>query len=132
MAQAICETVDRIIAAEEKVRARRIADRPAALAVGDVDERARMQADDRRIERHLFAERRARISESQQMTLRGTPRVACARRAVCCARSRTRGSLPGQAEPLNFADDSVTAHPNGDAQLATAHAGGEAGLGLFH
>lgn len=63
MAEAICETVDRVIAAEQKVRARRIADRPAALAIGDVDERARMQADDRRIERDLFAKRRARISE---------------------------------------------------------------------
>src|SRR5262249_58662037 len=99
MAQAICETVDRIIAAEEKVRARRIADRPAALAVGDVDERARMQADDRRIERHLFAERSARLSEAQQKTLRGTPRGACARRGVCCARSRTPRSPtpPAQA-----------------------------------
>jgi hypothetical protein len=32
---------------------------------------------------------------------------------------------------MNFADDGVTAHPNGGADLATGHAGGKAALELF-
>src|SRR5262249_33132347 len=127
MAQAICETVDRIIAAEQKVRARRIADRPAALAVGDVDERARGRADDRRIQRHLFAERRARISEAQQMNLRRTPPVAWAPWAAL----RLRGPPPRRRERMIFADDGFAAHPKGGAALATVHAGEKAALGLF-
>jgi hypothetical protein len=130
MAEAISETLDRLIAAEQKVRARRIADRPAALAVGDIDERARMQARDHAIEHHLFAERRARKSEPQQMALGGTPRMASARRAVCCTRSHTRGSLPRQTEPMNFADHGITAHPDSGADFAAGHARGEAALEL--
>lgn len=46
MAEAVSEAGDRVIAAEQKIRRRRIADRPAALMRVDIDQRARMRADD--------------------------------------------------------------------------------------
>jgi hypothetical protein len=45
MADAIGEAGNGIIAAEQEMRRRRIADRPAALMCVDVDQRARMRAD---------------------------------------------------------------------------------------
>jgi len=129
MADAVSEAGDRVIAAEQKIRRRRIADRPAALMRVDIDQRAGMRADNHHA-RHDLIERNLGVSKPQQPPLRRSPRVPRARRAVR-TRARTRGPPRRKAEPMNFADHRIARDADCGGDLAAGHAAADAAAQLL-
>jgi len=129
MADAVSKAGDRVIAAKQKIGRSWIADRPPTLMRVDVHERARMQAHNHDV-RHDLVERGLRISKPQQASLRRSPRVPRARRAVR-ARGRTRGPPRRKTEPMDFADHRIARDADCGGDLAAGHAALDAALQLL-
>jgi hypothetical protein len=106
MSWTIGKTGDRLVAAEEKIRIARIANRPAAFALRGGNQRAAL----RRIDRSkagigFVGEAGGRSKQPQETRLR-VPRPPDAWRAS--TRRRCRGPPRPDAEAMDFADDCKT------------------------
>lgn len=122
---AVGETRNCLVAAKREVRLHRIPERPAALALRKFDERTRLRTVDSCAEHDRFAAiRRLRISKPEQPVLGRSPRAAGARRAIL--RLRTRGPPRRQPQPVNFADDGVSADPDLGSDRAAGQSGDDA------
>ena len=122
MADAIGETGDRVVAAIGEIHRHRIAERPAAGALGKFGQGAGMRAFDRCAKRdRCDAIGRLQAGELEHAALRRSPRAAGARRAAL--RRRTRGPPRRQPQPMDFSDHRVAA----DADLGGDLAAGQSG-----
>ena len=123
------KTRHRLIAAIGEIGRARIADRPAAFARREVEERAALHA----LHRHRFAclaadAGRRRKHQAQKLALRRGPRLPGAWRA---GTRRRRGPPRRQAETMDLADDGVTGDADLSGDLAAGQTGGDAVAELF-
>ena len=113
MTRAVREARNRLVAAKGKVRRAGIADRPAAVALRQLEKRAALRAVDRLGGKHcaVGVTRHVGVDEPQKRPLRRDPRAPGAGRARPPRRSR--GPPRRKAKAVDFADDGVT----GDADF---------------
>jgi hypothetical protein len=129
VAGAVGKACGGLIAAVNKIRLARIADRPATFARREVEQRATLHALDRRGRGFRGADaRRLRKHQAQILALRRRPRLPGAWRA---GTRRRRGPPRRQAETMDLADDGVTGDANFCGDLAAGQAGGDAVAQLF-
>jgi len=120
MTGAVGKARDSLVATEHHRRRIAIAERPAAFAWRNLDERARIGAVDRRGGRRFGNARCLRVYQAQELALRRNPGAAVARRAR--ARRRPRGPRRRKAEAVDFADHRVTTDPDLGGDLAARQA----------
>ena len=136
MARAVREARDRLIAAEAEAGLARIAERPAAVAAGKLEQRAALRALDRPVRASLVA--RPRPPSSVRASRAASARSASARRACSASPSasaspaRPAAAVGRKPEAVDLADDGVARNADLGGDLAAGQPRGDVALELLH